>query len=231
MTAGVVADGQVGEPVIGGDAAIEGAGAFGSLGGVLGDVTGDLGVGQVPGGRDRPGVVFAAPGQRPGGDSRRGGRDDVDGAGGLVDGGGKQAEGGPGGRGRGRPGRAVEADDGVEVDDAAALVFGDLGVGDPDLRGKRLVGKPGLAGQGPAEGDGEAAPQFGGVGVEQDRAGVVVAVRAQRLAEPVVIAERASRRRTCGCRAGRSGCRGGVGIAGVGRLSRGGNGRGRMRVR
>ena len=37
------------------------------------------------------------------------------------------------------------------------------------------------------EGDGEPAPQFGSAGVEQDRPGVVVAVRAQRLAEPVVI--------------------------------------------
>ena len=112
---------------------------------------------------------------------------DADGAGGLVDGGGEQGEGGPGGRGVGRPGGAVEPDDGVEVDDAAALVFGDLGVGDPDLRGEGLAGEPGLAGQGPAQGDGEAAPQFGGAGVEQDRAGVVVAVRAQRLAEPVVV--------------------------------------------
>src|SRR5262249_2502893 len=93
----------------------------------------------------------------------------------------------PGRWGRGRPGESVEADDGVEVDNAAALVFGDLGVGDPDLGGEVLAGEPGVAGQGPAQGDGESAPQFGSTGVEQDRAGVVVAVRAQRLAEPVVI--------------------------------------------
>jgi hypothetical protein len=74
----------------------------------------------------------------------------------------------------------------VEVDDAAALVFGDLGVGDPDLGGEGLVSEPGLAGQGAAESDGEPAPKFGSAGVEQDRPGVVVAVRAQRLAEPVV---------------------------------------------
>ena len=67
------------------------------------------------------------------------------------------------------------------------LVFGDLGVGDPDLGGEGLASKPGVAGQSPAEGDREPAPQFGGAGVEQNRAGVVVAVRAQRLAEPVVI--------------------------------------------
>ncbi len=48
MTAGVVADGQVGELVGGGDAAVESAGAFGGLRGVLRDVTGDLGICQLP---------------------------------------------------------------------------------------------------------------------------------------------------------------------------------------
>jgi hypothetical protein len=75
----------------------------------------------------------------------------------------------------------------VEVDDAAPLILGDLGVGDPDLRGEGLAGEPGLAGQGSAQGDGKAAPQFGSAGVEQDRAGVVIAVRAQRLTESVII--------------------------------------------
>ena len=185
-TAGVVADGQFGEPVGRGEAAVEGAGAFGGLGGVLGDVARDLGIGQLPGGGDRPDVVLRPQARVAGRQSRAAGVD-ADSAGGLVDGGGQQGDGGPGGRGGGGPGRAVEADDGVEVDHAAALVFGDLGEGDPDLRGERLVGQPGLAGEGAAQGDGEAAPQFGGVGVEQDCAGVVVAVRAQRLAEPVVI--------------------------------------------
>jgi hypothetical protein len=75
----------------------------------------------------------------------------------------------------------------VEVDDSAALVFGDLGVGGPGLGGERLASEPGVAGEGAAQGDGEAPPQLGGVSVEQDRAGVVVAVRAQRFAELVVI--------------------------------------------
>ena len=44
------------------------------------------------------------------------------------------------------PAGAVEADDGVEVDDAATLVFGDLGVGDPELHGEGLAGEPGLTG-------------------------------------------------------------------------------------
>jgi hypothetical protein len=111
----------------------------------------------------------------------------MDGAGGLVDGGGEQGEGGPGGRGRGRSGGAVEADDGVEVDNPATLVFGDLGVGDPELGGECLIGEPGQTGKGSPEGDGEAAPQVGGAGVEQDRASVVIAVRAQRLAKPGVV--------------------------------------------
>ena len=48
--AGVLADGKVGQLVGGGDAVVEGAGAFGGFGGVLGDVGGDLAVGQFPGG-------------------------------------------------------------------------------------------------------------------------------------------------------------------------------------
>ena len=78
----------------------------------------------------------------------------------------EQAEGGPGGWGRGWPGGAVEADDRVEVDDPSALVFGDLGVGQPHLSGERRVGEPGLAGEGAAQGNSEAPPQLGGAGVE-----------------------------------------------------------------
>ena len=111
----------------------------------------------------------------------------MDGAGGLVDGVGEQGVGGPGGRDGGWPGGAVEADDRVEMDDSAALVLGDLGVGKPRLCRERLAGEPGPTGEGPAQGDGESAPQLGGAGVEQDRAGVVVAVRAQRFAELVVV--------------------------------------------
>jgi hypothetical protein len=138
--------------------AIQGAGAFGGLGGVLGHVARDLGVGHVAAGCDRPYIELAPPGQRAGREARRGGRGDPDGAGGLVNGGSKQSEGGPGGRGVGWPGGAVEPDDGVEVDDAAALVFGDLGVGDPQLCGEGLAGEPGLTGESAPQGDTEAAP-------------------------------------------------------------------------
>jgi hypothetical protein len=40
------------------------------------------------------------------------------------------------------------------------LVFGDLGVRNPDLGSERLAVQPGLAGETTAQGDGEAAPQF-----------------------------------------------------------------------
>lgn len=46
--AGVFAGGQLGELVGGGDAAVEGAGTFGGLGGVLGDIGGDPGIGEFP---------------------------------------------------------------------------------------------------------------------------------------------------------------------------------------
>jgi hypothetical protein len=49
----------------------------------------------------------------------------------------------------------------VEVDAPAPLVFGDFGVGQADQRRERLLGEPGPSGQSPANGDGEAAPQFG----------------------------------------------------------------------
>ena len=75
----------------------------------------------------------------------------------------------------------------MEVDDATPLVFGDFGERDPDLGGKCCVGQPHLAGQTAAQGHRETAPQFRGAGVEQHRAGVVVAVGAQRLPKQRVI--------------------------------------------
>ena len=75
----------------------------------------------------------------------------------------------------------------MEVNDSTPLVFGNLGVGDTDLGRERLVGQPGLPGECAAQGDGEPAPQVGRVGVEQHCAGVVVALRAQRLTKPGVI--------------------------------------------
>ena len=95
----------------------------------------------------------------------------------------------PAGGGWWSVGGGVEADDGVVVDDAAGLVFGDLDEPDPHQLVQLLAGQPGQAGQLAGDGDGEPAPQLGGQGVEQDVPGVVVAVGAQRLAQ-----QRVSRR-------------------------------------
>src|SRR5205823_8534810 len=135
MTSGMVTDWQVGQPIGRGEAAVEGAGAFGGLGGVLGDVASDLGVRHVAVGGDRPYVELAAPGQGAGREAWRGGRRDADSAGGLVDGGSEQGEGGPGRRGRGWPGGTVGPGDGGGVGHAASLVLGNPGGGDPDLGG------------------------------------------------------------------------------------------------
>ena len=60
---GVLANGKVGELVGGGDAPVECAGALGGLGALLGHVSGDLRVAQIPGRGDWPDVVLASPGQ------------------------------------------------------------------------------------------------------------------------------------------------------------------------
>jgi hypothetical protein len=71
----------------------------------------------------------------------------------------------------------------VEVDDAACLVFRDLDVADGDELAEVFEGEPGGAGEVAGQVGGEPAPQPGGVGVEQDGGGVVVAVAAHGLAE------------------------------------------------
>ena len=154
----MLADGQLGELVGGGYAAVESAGAFGGLGGVLGDVGGDPAVGEFPGGGDGPGVVFTSPVQRAGGQPRSGRCFEVDGVRGLGYGRGQQSDGGPDRWGRARPGGTVEADDGVKIDNAAPLILGDLGKGDPQLGCEGLVCQPGLAGKRAAQGDSEAPP-------------------------------------------------------------------------
>src|SRR5262249_58454081 len=157
--------------------------ALGRFDGVLVDIGSGLAVGQFSSGGDGAGVDFPAPRQRASGQAGDSRDLQVDGPGCLVDGGGEQVNSGPGGRSGGGSGRAVKPDDGVEVDDAAPLVFSHLGEGDADLGGKRVTGQPGLSGDGPAQGDGEPSPYFRRGGVEQDGTGVVVAIGAQRLSE------------------------------------------------
>ena len=125
--------------VVGGDAAGRDADGLGGLGGVLGQVGRDRDVGDlaVVGEADDAGVDLGAPGDVPalrpgrvgdGGEPRRAGH-------GLDD----TGEHVGGDRGRWRDGAfgmdrvdAVEAEDGVEVDQSAALELGHFGEGDPD---------------------------------------------------------------------------------------------------
>lgn len=72
---------------------------------------------------------------------------------------------------------------GVEVDQAALLVLGDLGEGDPQDRVGGLLGHAEPGGDLAAQVGGEAGPQSGGVGVEQDRGRVVVRRGVQRRPE------------------------------------------------
>ena len=81
---------------------------------------------------------------------------------------------------------AVQAEQGVEMDRAAGLVFGGLAVRDADLAGQAAV--PGGLVQVPFDGLLGAPPQLTRLVVPHHVGGVVVAVRAQRLAEPGIIA-------------------------------------------
>ncbi|GAA3952647.1 hypothetical protein GCM10023085_38940 [Actinomadura viridis] len=84
-------------------------------------------------------------------------------------------------------GGSVESDDGVEVDDAAPLVFGDFGEGDGEGVAELAEGEAGGFGDASSQGHGEASPQLRREGVEEDGAGVVVAVGAQWLPEAPVL--------------------------------------------
>ena len=109
--------------------------------------------------------------------------DESGGSGGQADGVAQQVGGVGGGRGLVVLAGGVQADDGVEVDDAACLVLGDLDEPDAELGAQRLLGHPGQPGQAAGQVGGEPAPQVGRVGVEQHRGLVVVAVAAHGLAE------------------------------------------------
>ena len=61
----------------------------------------------------------------------------------------------------------IEADDGVEVDDAAGLVLGDLDEPDADQDAEPFLGDAQAAGELAGQVGDEPAPQVGRVGVEQ----------------------------------------------------------------
>ena len=118
---------------------------------------------------------------------------EADGGGGLADGVAQQVGVDAGRRGLVVLAGGVQADDGVEVDDAAGLVFGHLDEPDADQGDRAFWVMPRQAGQVAGQVGDEPAPQVARVGVEQHGGGVVVAVAAHRLAEPGVVLDVAGR--------------------------------------
>ena len=185
---------QVPQP-LGGD-----AGGGQGLGGVLGDVVRHrlvvqrlAGAGQVVA-ADGPdiGALRRAEGQGDGGAGAVG-PGEADGGGGLADGVAQHVGVDAAGRGLVVVAGGVQADHGVEVDDAAGLVLGDLDVPDPDQGAEPFLGDAQAAGQVPGQVGGEPAPQVPRLGVEQHGGVIVVAVAAHRLAEPGVVFDVAGR--------------------------------------
>ena len=84
--------------------------------------------------------------------------------------------------------RAVQAYDGVEVDQPAALVFGDLGERQPTMLRPVAGTDTQTGGQGAAQVGGEPRPQRARVGLPQHRADVVVGLRVKSGADPWVVA-------------------------------------------
>ena len=77
---------------------------------------------------------------------------------GVLDRVGQGTDGGPGGRGLVAAFGAVEADHCMEVDEAASLVFGDLGEGDPQCGVQGLLGHVEEGGQGASDVGGGPCP-------------------------------------------------------------------------
>jgi len=134
---------------------------------------------------DRPhvGALRRAEGQRDPG-AAGGGDGEPDESGGLADGVAQQVSGDAVRRGLVALAGSVQADHGVEVDDATRLVFGHLDEPDSHQGAEQLLGDAEAAGQVPGQVGDEPAPQVGRAGVEQHGCFVVVAVRAHRLTEP-----------------------------------------------
>lgn len=148
--------GQSRQTIVRREAPVQRAGAFGCLGGVLGDVGSDLGVGEFAAGGDRADVVLGAPSECAGWVGRCGRGGDAGCLERSGDGGAELGDGGPGGRRCGGSVWAVQPDDGVEVDDTATLILGDLGVGDAGLCPEVFDDEPDLSGQDTVQSDGEA---------------------------------------------------------------------------
>ena len=124
------------------------------------------GAGQGGAVADGPGVGLGAEAE-PYRCARRVG-DESDGPGGLGDGVAEQGGAVAGGWWLVARAGGVEADDGVEVDDAAGLVFGDFDVADTQDGPQCFLGYACVVGELAGQVGGEPAPQVSGVGVEQD---------------------------------------------------------------
>jgi hypothetical protein len=154
------------------------------FGDVLGDVCGyGVIVGPLAVGTQLPGVDLGAPAQRQLTHGRAVRGADQDPTRRCLHGIGEPVGSAPGRWVISRSVRAVEPDDGVHVDGRPLLVLGDAGEGQP-----RVLSEAGLhdacrGGEAAPDVDDEAVPQLGGVRVPQYVAGVVVAVRAERLAD------------------------------------------------
>jgi hypothetical protein len=79
--------------------------------------------------------------------------------------------------------RSVEADRGVDVDDAAGLELDHLRVRHPGTAPECNRGEPAACGERAGKGDGEPPPELGCVPLPEHVRGVVVALPAQRLAQ------------------------------------------------
>jgi hypothetical protein len=75
----------------------------------------------------------------------------------------------------------------VEVDGAAALELGHLGIGDPGQPPQPGLAHADLTGQGSVQGDGGPAPQLRRQGVPEHLRLAVMAPRAERLAQPGIV--------------------------------------------
>jgi hypothetical protein len=190
--AGVVADVELGEFGDELERAVESSRrGFGAFGGVLGDVGGDGAFGQFlavveVGGSDGADVELAAEGEGVGAavDDRA---VDADLGGGGFDGVGEEFGCGPCGWWGVASAGAVDADDCVEVDGSALLVFGDLGEGDAGVVAEAALAQACALGDLAAEVDREAPPEVTCVGVPEDGGFVVVGVGVERGAEGVVV--------------------------------------------
>jgi hypothetical protein len=82
---------------------------------------------------------------------------------------------------------SVDADDGVEMHEAAPLILGDLGVGQSRVVAELAYGHAEQRGEASAQGAGEAVPELAGVGLPEDGAGVVVGLGVERGPGPRVV--------------------------------------------